>query len=153
MSGDGTSFTGMNAYTFRASVVGWPGVSRTVAVRGDQTLVDLHRVLQTALDWNEDHLYSFWLSGKFWGDVASEYSTPGWCEQGQRSAQVRVERLGLGVGQKIAYLFDFGSEWRMRLTLAKIEAADDAIYPRIVASRGEAPPQYPDHHEELDEVA
>jgi hypothetical protein len=143
----------MDAYTFRASLVGWPGVSRTVAVRGDQTLVDLHSVLQAGFGWDEDHLYSFWLSGKFWGDVASEYSTPGWCAQGQRSARKRLERLGLSVGQKIAYLFDFGSEWRVRLTLAKVTPADEGSYPRLVASRGEAPPQYPDYDEELDEVA
>jgi hypothetical protein len=143
----------MNAYTFRAALVGWPGVSRTVAVRGDQTLVDLHRVLQAAFEWDEDHLYSFWLSGRFWGDVASEYSTPGWCEQGQRSAQTRLERLDLSVGHRIAYLFDFGSEWRVRLTLAKVAAADEATYPRIAARRGEAPPQYPDYDADLDEVA
>jgi Plasmid pRiA4b ORF-3-like protein len=143
----------MNAYTFRARLVGWPGVSRTVAVRGDQTLVDLHRVLQAAFEWGDDHLYSFWLTGRFWGDVASEYSTPGWCEQGQRSARTRLEGLGLSVGQNIAYLFDFGDEWRVRLTVAKLTPADDASYPRIVASRGEAPPQYPDYDAELDEVA
>jgi hypothetical protein len=143
----------MNAYTFTATLVGWPRISRTVAVRGDQTLVDLHRVLQAAFEWDDDHLYSFWLSGRFWDSAGSEYSTPGWCEHGQRSARTKLERLGLAVGQRIAYLFDFGDEWRVRLALKKLEPADGGTYPQILVSRGEAPPQYPDYGEELDEVA
>lgn len=140
----------MSAFTFRASLVGWPGVSRTIAVRSDQTLEHLHNALQAAFEWDDDHLYSFWLSGKFWDRAESEYSTPGWCRQGQRSAHTRLERVGLAVGQKLAYIFDFGDEWRVRLTLSKVGPADDGTYPRVVASRGEAPPQYPDYEDELE---
>jgi hypothetical protein len=143
----------MITYTFKASLVGWSGVSRTVVVRGDQTLVELHRILQTAFEWGDDHLYSFWLSGRFWGRDGSEYSSPDWLEQGQLSARTRLERLGLVAGQKVAYIFDFGDEWRVRLTLTKVEPADERTYPRIVASRGDAPPQYPDYEDELDDVA
>jgi hypothetical protein len=40
------------------------------------------------------------------------------------------------------------------VTPAHVEAADDAPYPRIVAVRGEAPPQYPGYEdEEIDDVA
>jgi hypothetical protein len=152
-SGERPTVTPMTEYTFGANLVGWSGISRTVAVRGNQTLVDLHSVLQTAFEWDDDHLYSFWLSGRFWDHDGSEYSPPGWCERGQRSARTRLERLGLVVGRKIAYVFDFGDEWRLHLTLTKVEPADGGMYPRILASRGEAPPQYPDYDEEFDEVA
>jgi hypothetical protein len=40
-------------------------VEREVSVRSDQTLIDLHRVLQEAFAWDDDHLYSFWLDGEF----------------------------------------------------------------------------------------
>src|SRR5260221_13116313 len=56
-----------DAITFRASLDGFPGVDRDVAVRSNQTLVALHRVLQQAFGWDDDHLYSFWLDGEFWG--------------------------------------------------------------------------------------
>jgi Plasmid pRiA4b ORF-3-like protein len=145
----------MSTYIFRTRLVGWKGVTRTVAVRSDQTLVDLHGILQAAYGWADDHLYSFWLDGRFWGDDESEYTRPDWLEPEQRSARVKLSRLGLAAGQRIAYVFDFGDEWRVALTLAKVEPSGDGAYPRIVASRGEAPPQYPDYEDEegLDEVA
>ena len=129
------------------------GVSRKLAVRADETLADLHQLIQFAFEWDDDHLYSFWTSGKFWDGYGCEYTRPGWADSGQRTARVRVEALGLAVGNKLAYLFDFGDEWRVRLRLAKIVPADEGAYPRILASRGEAPPQYPDYEDELDEVA
>jgi hypothetical protein len=52
-------------YVFAATLVGVPGVRRTIAARGDQTLIDLHAALQRAFEWDDDHLYSFWLGGKF----------------------------------------------------------------------------------------
>jgi hypothetical protein len=54
------------AYIFNASLVGFRGVTRKVAVRGDQQLIELHDVLQEAFEWDDDHLYAFWLGGKFW---------------------------------------------------------------------------------------
>jgi hypothetical protein len=132
------------AYVFSAKLVGYAGVTRTVAVRGDQRLTDLHAVLQQAFGWADDHLYSFWLTGRFW-DRRDEYSHPFELEPGAGSAEVRLDRLRLQPGQRIAYLFDYGDEWRVLLTLAKVVDAEHAVYPAILASRGEAPPQYPPH--------
>ena len=139
------------AYVFKAQLVGFKGVTRTVAVRGDQGLTDLHDVLQRAFDWDDDHLYSFWLTGRFW-DREGEYTAPFELERGQRSAAVQLDRLGLEVGQKVAYVFDFGDEWRVMLTVTAVEEADANPYPRILASRGEAPPQYV-YDEDWDEEA
>lgn len=142
-------------YVFRAGLVGFRGVSRKLAVRSDETLADLHQLLQFAFEWNDDHLYSFWLSGTFWDRrPGSEYTCPSpWLERGDRSARVRLDRLGLQVGQKIAYVFDFGDEWRVRLALVKIRPASAGPCPPILESRGEAPPQYGYDDEELAETA
>ena len=56
-----------------------------------------------------------------------------------------MERLGLIEGQRIAYVFDFQSEWRVRLILREIAADDGGIYPRVLQSVGESPPQYIDY--------
>jgi hypothetical protein len=131
------------AYVFEAKLVDHPGVSRTVAVAGDQTLEVLHIFLRLGFGWDDDHLYSFWLDGEFWGDPASEYTAP-LEPEGKKTAEARLEQLGLEPGQKIAYVFDFGDEWRVDLNVAEIEPAGDDPYPQLLASRGEAPPQYPD---------
>ena len=128
------------AYVFRAALVGFRGVSRTVAVRGDQTLVDLHGILQEAFEWDDDHLYSFWLTGEFWGHEG-EYTAP-FEADGTPAADVALDRLELEVGRKIAYVFDFGDEWRVQLTLGEIVPAEEGSYPCILASTGTAPPQY-----------
>lgn len=37
--------------------------TRTIAIRSEQTLSDLHYAIQRAFGWDADHLYSFFLSG------------------------------------------------------------------------------------------
>ena len=65
-----------------------------------------------------------------------------------KTADVKLDRLGLKQGQKIAYVFDFGDEWRVRLRLDEIRPTGDEPYPAILESRGKAPPQYPIPDEE-----
>jgi hypothetical protein len=80
------------------------------------------------------------------------YSRPFELDPDEGSAEERIDGLGVEVGQKVAYVFDFGDEWRVMLTVAAVEPAGGGSYPRIVARRGEAPPQY-GYDEEWDEVA
>ena len=73
------------AFVFSARLDGWKGVHRTIAVRADQTLAVLHDALRVAFDWDDDHRYAFWLSGKFWGRDDTEYVRPVALFKGQRS--------------------------------------------------------------------
>lgn len=146
-------------YVFKAQLVGHRGLRRTTAVRGDQSLADLSDALQAAFAWYDEHMYSFWLGGKFWAKDGSEYTHPlHAAESGplaafargpaRKSAAASLDRLGLEPGQRIAYVFDFGDEWRVRLTLSEIKADDGQAYPRLLDSAGAAPPQYPDFDED-----
>jgi len=154
-----------HVYVFSAELVGHRGVRRTIAVRSDQTLIDLHDSLQSAFSWEDDHLYSFWLSGEFWARDGTEYTHPfalesdpfaGWdlpiAKPGRKSAARSLDRLSLRKGQRIAYLFDFGDEWRVRLTVREISADDGRLYPRLLKTVGDAPPQYPENGDEEDTV-
>jgi hypothetical protein len=131
-------------YIFRATLVGVRGVSRKLAVRGDRTLEDVHGLLQIAYDWDDDHLYAFWPSGKFWDrEPGAGFGRPDLCDDsGDRSAQIRLDRVGLEAGQVVAYLFDFGDEWRVRLKLVEIRETSGAPATAILESRGAAPQQY-----------
>jgi hypothetical protein len=85
-------------------------VVRTIAIRDDQTLEQLHEALRLAFGWADPHLYSFWLSGKFW-DKASEYTAPFEMEEEDEpkaSARIPIGEFGLRKGKTIAYVFDFG---------------------------------------------
>ncbi len=142
-------------YVFRAALVGYRGVSRKLAIRSDRTLEDVHRVLQGAFDWDDDHLYAFWPSGKFWDRApGAGFGRPGFCrDSGDRSARIRLDQLRLDVGQTLAYVFDFGDEWRVRLKLVEVSAAAGAPATAILESRGAAPHQYGRDERDLDEVA
>ena len=64
-------------YVFDAQLLNLSGVSATVAVAGHEHLTVLHDAIQQAFNWENDHLYSFWLDGQFWGDAAAERVIPG----------------------------------------------------------------------------
>ncbi len=142
-----------HVYVFRAKLVGLSGVRRRIAVRGDQTLADLHLALQDAFGWADDHLYAFWLDGVYWSRRGVEFSEPHHAKElgdsETRSARVRLGDLALAPGQKIAYVFDFGDEWRVEITVARVDADDGGAYPRLLESIGKAPPQYEEYEEDV----
>ena len=65
----------MKTYTFHVSLPGFGRVWRKLELPGEATLADLHIAIQDAYDFDRDHLYSFFMSGKAW-DSATEYSLP-----------------------------------------------------------------------------
>lgn len=133
-------------YVLDAELVGFEGVTRTISARGDLTLVDLHYALQAAFDWDDDHLYSFWLHDAFWAPGADRYTHPRHVTHPSgpdvKSAQIRLDELDLAPRQGLAYVFDFGSEWRVRLAVHEIVEDDGSASPRLLASAGTPPPQY-----------
>ena len=141
----------MEIYVFDAKLEQWgPYVrgpaGRRLALPANRTLADLHALIQEAFEWDDDHLYSFWLDGKFWGADDTEYTTPFDLEdRGASSSEVRMDTLRLAQGQKIAYIFDFGDEWRVSLKLFEIRDGGEV---GILERKGESSPQYPDLEEE-----
>jgi hypothetical protein len=132
-------------YVFEAELVGYQGVRRTITVRDDLTLVDLHYALQSAFGWDDDHLYSFWLDGAFWDAEDAHYMHPYHAtsvDPPGKSACARLTELDMSEGQRIAYEFDFEREWRVVLELREIRAATGPAVARCVDREGVAPPQY-----------
>ncbi len=133
-------------YVFDAELVGYRGVRRLIAVREDLTLIDLHYALQSAFGWDDDHLYAFWIGGGFWAGAEAHYTRP--CADlgpGSRSAAIALRQLGLAEGRRMAYVFDFGDEWRVRLQVNAVVTDGGRASPRLLACEGSAPPQYAVH--------
>ncbi|MGH2920740.1 MAG: IS1096 element passenger TnpR family protein, partial [Gaiellaceae bacterium] len=78
---------------------------------------------------------------EFWGDQASEYTSPVEAEPGARTADASLDDLDLRPAQEIAYLFDFGDQWRVLLRVDEIRPKR-GTKGRVLRSLGEAPPQY-----------
>lgn len=139
-----------DVYVFDARLVDYDGVGCTIAARASQTLEHLHRAMRRAFNWYDDHLYSFWLSGVHWDGPATEFTAPyELAETEAGSATVRLSDLDLQPGRPIAYVFDFGDEWRVLLELReRVRPEPGARYPKVLERRGEAPAQYPYDEEE-----
>lgn len=65
----------MLTYTFHITLPDHKGVSRKVELPAEATLEWLHYAIQDAYNFNADHLYSFFMSGKAW-DESTEYTLP-----------------------------------------------------------------------------
>jgi len=118
-----------------------PGSGRTVWRRGGiaaaKTLHDLAEAILDAFDFDHDHLYAFYLSGKV-GDWATEYVHP-WAD-GTKADKVRLGDLALEPGQKLVYLYDFGDQWPFQVRLERI--TQDVEGETSFTGRGEPPRQY-----------
>ena len=124
----------------------FPKVWRDIEIADDQTLEDLHLIIQEAFEWDDDHLYSFFMSGKAW-DGRTEIGAP-WAETDQHTHQVEIGSLDLQPARKFLYLFDYGDGHEFDVEVMAVNsAAPSGAYPRIVGEKGKAPPQYPDFDE------
>jgi tetratricopeptide (TPR) repeat protein len=106
-------------------------------------------VIQHELELDDDHLYAFYMSGRYF-DRSSEHSL----DRDSRNDSQRsvLFRLGLNTGQRFAYIFDFGDEHRHTVTVVSITDVEAPLAePVLVESVGDAPPQYGNVEEDEEE--
>ena len=125
-------------------------ISRTIQIRGDQTLEDLHLAIFRAFNREDEHLYEFNF-GKGPSDRSAIYTLKSDIPYpifGQEEGDVEtttINSLGLAVGRAFGYLFDFGDEWLHQINVIGVEdLLGRGKYPKIVAREGRSPPQYTD---------
>ena len=155
-------------YTFRVRILGGyyaptraTEIWREIEVTANQTLADLGNAIPLAFDFDDPHLWSFFFSGKAW-DRATEYAlhSEAGLAGGPRPGtagrvQLREAPFPGATGKKeFLFLFDYGDEWHFGVKLQRVteQVESGAQYPRVVASQGEAPPQYPDPEDDEDEA-
>jgi hypothetical protein len=127
-----------------------PEVSRTIEIRGDQTLADLHDAIFAAYDREDAHMYEFQVKGQ--GPHDPDADRYGLAVAVQTNlddpltgdvAETSIGALELAVEESFAYWFDFGDDWWHQVqVLAITEPQPKVNYPRITARVGASPPQY-----------
>jgi hypothetical protein len=130
-----------------------PVVSRTIQIRGDQTLADLHHAIFDALGRWEEHLHEFQFGKGPMDPKARRYVLPSAFEgpggednpAAGRVDQTTIASLGLKVGGRFGYWFDFGDDWWHQIN---VEAVEDKVprgkFPKVTKRVGKSPPQYAD---------
>jgi hypothetical protein len=128
-----------------------PVVSRTIQIRGDQTLEDLHYALFAAFDRWEEHMYEFQFGKGPMDPKAPRYVLPDAYGTERREKnppagrvdQTRIDSLGLEVGRSFGYWFDFGDDWWHQINVEAIEfKAPPGKFPKVTKRVGKSPPQY-----------
>ena len=131
------------SYTFKVKFRYAIRIYRTFEILSRQTLEDLHLAIQQSLDWDNDHLYSFFMFGEAWGEgnrISSPYE-----DEGPFTTEAIIGELGLVKRHKFLYLFDYGDQHEFEVEVIDIQSqAMPGKYPRLIDSRGESPDQYPD---------
>jgi hypothetical protein len=128
-------------------------IRRVIEIQSKQTLADLQVAIQQSIGWDNDHLYTFYMSNdrddrRFainapgyddWDYVDDDYLPP--------ANEISIGELGLRTGDSFLYLFDYGDQHLFTIQLGPTitvppKKSRSRTYPRLVDSQGEAPAQY-----------
>ena len=122
-----------------------PVISRTIQIRGDQTLDDLHNAIFDAFDRFDEHLYQFEVGGRKPMDLNSEKYVHPMAEMPDAwpSTEFAIDALMLEPQQRIFYWFDFGDDWWHWIDVTAVSSTiPPGTYPKVIGRVGKSPPQY-----------
>jgi hypothetical protein len=121
-------------------------ISRTIEIRGDQTLAQLHDAIFQAYDRWDQHLYEFQFGKRPFDPDGPNYGISEGPPRKKRPGDARTTKLddiGLKPDRVFGYWFDFGDDWFHQVQVERIEQAIPTVtYPRVIKRVGKSPPQY-----------
>ena len=133
-------------------------VSRTIQIRGDQTLEELHWAIFEAFDRYDHHMYEFFFGKTPYDRKNIRYTLSMEQEESPFGPDPTVkgyvedtfvEELGLKKGRVFKYLFDYGDDWLHKIKVLKVgDAIPRGRYPKITERVGDSPPQYPEFEDD-----
>ena len=142
---------GNDTLIIRAALAGKTSIYRDIEIDASKSLYRLAAAIVSTFGFDFDHAFGFY-SGLT--DAAMMRAQPRYelfADMGEADPGVlgvkktQVARAFPAVGHTMLFLFDYGDEWRFRVTLKGTGKKIAKVrYPRVVATRGEAPEQYPD---------
>ena len=109
--------------------------SKTIEVKEDFTLIQLHKYIQKLVEFDDDHLYRFYVE-KNPRNLRSFVSK-----------KMKLNEIYPLKGEKLYYLFDFGDSWLFQITKSRKKIIEDnkVSYPLLIESTGVNPEQYPEY--------
>ncbi len=122
----------------------FPAWKRTVEISAATTLDDLHVYIQNVVDFDNDHMYEFYVAKKVRSKKTRQFTSEGMSEEEEDTPLNQI--FPLPTGHFLFYLFDYGDDWRFKIRKTKRKpqfAVEGEQYPRVVGGEGENPRQYP----------
>lgn len=117
-----------------------------VEIDSMSNLQDLHYLIQYAVDFDNDHLYEFFVSKTERSRDRIRFD-----DENEKIYSTTLESLyPLEKGKKLYYMFDYGDSWLFVISKSRKkpqEIQDGVKYPRIINEEGNKPDQYPEWEE------
>ncbi len=151
---------GEKIYLLKATLSGGYGdvgemPHRVLAIPEGSTLYSLAECMVENFDFHFDHAFGFYDNLKNSTNSKEAYEL--FADIGEESRFEGVERTKIKkvfdkLGKRMLFLFDYRDNWYFTVELQRVQSSEeDAKYPLVVESAGDAPPQYgePDEEDEL----
>ncbi len=117
-----------------------PPIWRRIQVPGSLRLAVLHKVLQWAMGWEDDHLHEFVIGGTNYGPSASSDNL--FAPEMRDESRVRAKDVIPATGKSFRYIYDFGDDWIHEITVEKADLPNEgASYPRCLEGENACPPE------------
>ena len=133
----------------RAALEGDASIYRDVEIEASKSLYCLAEAIVSAFGFDFDHAFGFYSGLKRGAPTQPRYEL--FADLGDADTGVlgvkktKVAQAFPAVGHAMVFLFDYGDEWRFRVKLTGLGKKIAKLrYPRLVATHGQAPEQYPD---------
>lgn len=114
-----------------------PPIWRRVQVPARISLERLHRVIQAAMGWRQEHLFEFRIDGVAYGPPDREFG-----REVVDAQRIRATKIGRAPGARCQYLYDFGDGWEHEVVLERVLEPEPGVrYPRLVGGERACPPE------------
>lgn len=110
-----------------------PPVWRRLLLPATTTLDVLHRLIQVAFDWDDDHLHMFTVDGRRYADPFFELDD---CADETRA---RLRKVLPRANGSMSYVYDMGDWWEHQISVEKIIESDSGARPTCTDGQGDAP--------------
>ncbi|MEX1084008.1 MAG: hypothetical protein WEC82_06775 [Xanthobacteraceae bacterium] len=140
-----------NTLIIRTALEGDASIYRDVEIEASKSLYKLAEALVSSFGFDFDHAFGFYTGLTRAKMMRAHPKYELFADMGDADPGVSsVKKTKIGhafpaVGHTMLLLFDYGDDWHFRVRLlASGTKIAKVRYPRLVASQGEAPEQYPD---------
>lgn len=125
-----------------------PEIWRLIRVPKSFNFAELHLAFQATMGWQNCHCYNITIKGTTISDGTQLGVDSMWVNMGlQKKADVKATNAKIAdyfvkEGDHGKYVYDFGDDWKHKVTLMKIMKAEDGVkYPMVVAGERACPPE------------
>lgn len=124
-----------------------PAIYRDVLVDPGTPLPKLHKLIQAAMGWEDEHMHGFAVPLKneryYRVQASRRFEKPNavnWGEPAYNEARFKLQDVMRDPKEKLLYLYDFGDDWEHVITLKAVVETEQAL-PHLLKAQQGCPPE------------